>query len=273
MRKSVFELQYKLFALACGVVFLLLFLGAAYAQQAINPPARALPSSTELPPEAVAAEREAAQPIPPPPPIGRAQRQGLPGNSKPSPEALAEDQSSKERIPPAPARSSSRQLVEKIRKKPGGPERIDAAQKGRVPEEVKTRSEPTASLLNSIGSFFISEAVAQKEINITDGSTSSSTSTNTTDISADSGSTTPPPEGPFSLELSPLVSSTNGSHNGLYSYPHHAIFYGAMINRSYPNNSSIRLLSNRNTGLGYQVTNPYAYLRVSIPVSGWYTIE
>lgn len=229
--------------LAIGLV-LGLGVPAALAQQGGPPDTiRSLPAAAGPPPEAAQADRMAKEQIPEPPAKGQSKGRVLPAATTPPPDAVAAQRAAAQEIPPPPERARSDELLEKIRARPGGPERIEAAGKGRAPEKLQGRSgESTSVLFETLSNFVIERA--------------------------DAGDT-------FTLDLTPQVSGSYGQHRGLVSSsPSGAAYaYGAYIANWTPTNSSIYLVAYRNDNFAHQVSNPFIMAYANIPADGWYIVN
>ncbi len=243
MFHSTLNFQTKTWILTgLGLLILLAAVPALAQQQGGAEKIRALPAAASPPPEAAAEERLAAEKIPEPPAKGNAHGRALPAAASPPPEAAAE-QAAQQEIPAPPGRANAAQLVEKIRARPGGAERADAAKQGKAPGKGQSgQGQSTSNVMKTLGSFLLSDARA--------------------------GET-------FTLDLTPQVSGTTGAHSGLYSSSPYGFvnFYGARVTNWTPRNSYVYLSASANSGLGYQVTNPYVYSGFNAPADGWYIIN
>lgn len=204
---------------------------------------RVLPAAASPPPDVAEMERRAAEKIPDPPAKGQSRGRVLPVAAAPPPDAAEAGQTGKREIPPPPGKAKSEELLEKVRSRPGGAERVDAAKQSKVPARIQRRSGETSSLiLEKLSNFVIKQAEA--------------------------GET-------FTLDLMPQVSGTNGQHRGLYSsLPYgYATAYGAVVSPAYPSNSMIYLPASNFSQFGHQVSNPLISSTVNIPADGWYIIN
>jgi hypothetical protein len=202
-----------------------------------------LPAAASPPPEAAAEERLAAEKIPEPPAKGKAHGRVLPAAASPPPEAVAAEQAAQQEVAAPPGRANAAQLVEKIRARPGGAERADAAKQGKAPGKGQSgQGQSTSNVMKTLGSFLLSDARA--------------------------GET-------FTLDLTPQVTGTDGRHAGLHSgSPYgYAYLYGAYVASWTPRNSYVFLYPYQVAGLGHQVTNPFVYFVVNVLADGWYIVN
>lgn len=207
-------------------------------------PPRELPAAAQPPADAVEAENEAKRRIPPPPPKGKAKGAGrvLKASPKPPPDVAAEQQAGRpEQVPAPPGRTRVEALADKVRARPGGRERVDAA-KERIPPGKLKRPSAGLSLERAIDGIIGLIVPA-----------------------AHAGET-------FTLDLTPQVNTSTGAHAGLRSSTPYGIayFYGARVYYYRPRNDSIYMSASAYSALGHQVTNPYVSLTVNIPTDGWY---
>jgi hypothetical protein len=148
------------------------------------------------------------------------------------------------KIPRPPGQTSVDALVDKISKRPGQAKKVDAARRGVKPENANPgKGKATSSMLDSVSSFFMSEADAA---------------------------------GSFSVNLTPVVwDSKLGTHGGLRMSDGSAWswFLGAFVYWAYPNNDSVYLWRYNHASTGHQTINPMGYMGVKIPSDGWYTIN
>ena len=204
---------------------------------------RSLPASAEAPPDVAEQMKRDKEKIPEPPAKGKGKGKALPASATPPPDVAEQIKRDKEKIPNPPGKARQADLIEKIKKQPGGAERVDKANRGHKPENPGKAKSTAATdhILRGIASVFISEANA--------------------------GQT-------FTLDLTPQTNS-NGSHASLYSSNPYgsATFFCAIVNYYDPNNSRIRLYRSTNSAMGHSCTNPYAYMSVGIPAAGYYIIN
>jgi hypothetical protein len=226
---------------------------AASAAAQPSDPIRVLPAAAQKPPEVVAEERAAAQEIPPPPAKGRAAGRPLPSQAQ-APADVSADQAAQpqlERVGPPPQRRAGVEaLIERVRATPEGRARADAARQGIRPSPPQRTSPPdrpnSASLhldrlIDRALAFLFPAALAGETLTI---------------------------------DLTPQVDQ-QGRRAGLHSAnPYaYAIFRGAMIYASYPNNDLILIAATNIPSVNHQISSPHVQLVVQIPQDGWYIVN
>lgn len=204
---------------------------------------RSLPAAASPPPDVAEQMKLEKQKIPPPPPRGKGAGKALPAAAAPPPDVAQMIEEEKRKVPNPPGKARQEALLEIIKKRPGGAERVDKARRGYRPDN-PGQGRPTSAVdhvLRGIGSVFVREAHA--------------------------GQT-------FTLELTPATDA-GGRHASLYSSTPYgrANFYCALVNSYDPSNDRIRLLRFTSSAIGSSCANPYVYLHTNIPAAGYYIIN
>ena len=198
----------------------------------------------------------------------------LPAAKSPPPDVAEREKKEQEagEVPEPPkGRASVKDLEEKVRGRPGGNARLEKAkgkkkgdkvhpasatpppdvaerekeekERGKVPDPPKRKGKGPGSLLSRLNPFRVTDVWAGETLTIT---------------------------------LSPEV-DTYGRHASLYSSSPYAKahVYGGHISNYYPNSEAIQLHGS-NIVIGdvtSTATNPFVYLRISIPTAGWYIVN